>query len=185
MIRSVLPSGKMGLVRKVEVEKQQLLEACAEAPHEKGLHLRFSPARCLYMEQLEQVKDWKDSVLMAIEPIAKLRSNKYSGVEFYVAVADGFLYVKEDGIYEFMSNNTRATVDNKTVVDNDGKPQVNSKYGRSLALKKGWHSLKVEQISNFIGGWNSQHRNNGTVMYRKYGEDNWVRVSEQQLGHNS
>ena len=185
MIRSVLPSGKMGLVRKVEVEKQQLLEACAEAPHEKGLHLRFSPARCLYMEQLEQVKDWKDSVLTAIEPIAKLRSNKYSGVEFYVAVADGFLYVKEDGIYEFMSNNTRVTVDDKTVVDNDGKPQVNSKYGRSLALKKGWHSLKVEQISNFIGGWNSQHRNNGAVMYRKYGEDNWVRASEQQLGYNS
>ena len=105
-------------------------------------------------------------------------------MEFYVAVAEGFFYVPEDGIYEFASNDTRVTVGDKVVVDNDGRPQINSKYGRSLALCKGWHPFKVEQISNFIGGWNSQQRNDGAVRYRKYGEKSWTKISKEQIGYN-
>ena len=183
-IRSVLPSGRMGIVREVEVERQTFLPASGDEPKHEGLHLRFSPTRCLYVSQLNDVRDWKDSVLTSIEPIVKLRKNKYSGVEFYVAVAEGYFYVPEDGIYEFSSNNTRITIGGKLAVDNDGKPQVNSKYGRSLALRKGWHSIKVEQISNFIGGWNSQQRNNGAVRFRKYGEQAWTRITADRLKYN-
>ena len=183
-IRSVLPSGRMGIVREVEVERQTFLPASAEEPEHEGLRLRFSPTRCLYVSEMADVKEWKDSILTSIEPIVKLRKNKYSGVEFYVAVADGYFYVPEDGIYEFSSNNTRITVGGKLAVDNDGKPQINSKYGRSLALCKGWHSIKVEQISNFIGGWNSQQRNDGAVRFRKYGEQVWKRITADQLKYN-
>ena len=183
-IRSVLPSGRMGIVREVEVERQTFLPASGDEPKHEGLHLRFSPTRCLYVSQLNDVRDWKDSVLTSIEPIVKLRKNKYSGVEFYVAVAEGYFYVPEDGIYEFSSNNTRITIGGKLAVDNDGKPQVNSKYGRSLALRKGWHSIKVEQISNFIGGWNSQQRNDGAVRFRKYGEQAWTRITADRLKYN-
>lgn len=183
-IRSVLPSGKMGLVREVEVGRQSLLPAVAEEPANRGLRLRFSPARCLYVKEMADVKEWKDSILTSIEPIVKLRRNKYLNVEFYVAVAEGFFYVPEDGIYEFASNDTRVTVGDKVVVDNDGRPQINSKYGRSLALCKGWHPFKVEQISNFIGGWNSQQRNDGAVRYRKYGEKSWTKISKEQIGYN-
>ena len=183
-IRSVLPSGRMGIVREVEVERQTFLPASAEEPEHEGLRLRFSPTRCLYVSEMADVKEWKDSILTSIEPIVKLRKNKYSGVEFYVAVADGYFYVPEDGIYEFSSNNTRITVGGKLAVDNDGKPQINSKYGRSLALCKGWHSIKVEQISNFIGGWNSQQRNDGAVRFRKYGEQAWKRITADQLKYN-
>lgn len=111
-------------------------------------------------------------------------STKIPNVEFYVAIADGFFFVAEDGIYEFLSNNTRVTIGDYIVVDNDGKPQINSKYGKSLALKKGWHKIKVEQISNFIGGWNSQQRNNGSVMMRKYGESKWQKISSDNLKYN-
>ena len=183
-IRSVLPSGRMGIVREVEVERQTFLPASGDEPKHEGLHLRFSPTRCLYVSQLDDVRDWKDSVLTSIEPIVKLRKNKYSGVEFYVAVAEGYFYVPEDGIYEFSSNNTRITIGGKLAVDNDGKPQINSKYGRSLALRKGWHSIKVEQISNFIGGWNSQQRNDGAVRFRKYGEQAWTRITADRLKYN-
>lgn len=183
-IRSMLPSGKMGLVREVEVERQSLLPAVAEEPANRGLRLRFSPVCCLYVKETADVNEWKDSILTSIEPIVKLCRNKYSNVEFYVAVAEGFFYVPEDGIYEFASNDTRVTVGDKVVVDNDGRPQINSKYGRSLALCKGWHPFKVEQISNFIGGWNSQQRNDGAVRYRKYGEKSWTKISKEQIGYN-
>lgn len=183
-IRSILPSGKMGIVREVEVEKQAFIEAGADKPANKGLRLRFSPHRCLYVKDMADAEGWQDSILTEIEPIVRLRRNKYSGVEFYVAIADGYIHIPEDGIYEFSSNDTRVSIAGKVVVDNDGRPQINSRYGRSLALRKGWHPLKVEQISNFIGGWNSQQRNDGAVRFRKYGEESWTTAGKEHLGYN-
>lgn len=184
-IRSVLPSGKMSIVRDVFVERQSYKEPdTSDEPVHSGLKLRFAPHRCMYVSELGEIKEWKDSVLTSIEPIVRLRKNKYSNVEFYAAVAEGFFYVPESGIYEFSSNNTRITVGDYFAVDNDGKPQINSKYGKSMALKKGWHKIKVEQISNFIGGWNSQQRNNGAVMIRKYGDKKWTNISKENIKYN-
>lgn len=184
-IRSVLPSGKMSPIREVFVEHQSYKEPDTYIePKHLGLKLRFSPNRCMYISELSEIKEWKDSIITSIEPIVKLRMNKYSNVEFYVAVAEGYLYVSDEGIYEFSSNNTRITIGEYVVVDNDGKPQLNSKYGKSLALKKGWHKIQIEQISNFIGGWNSQQRNNGAVKMRKYGKKEWINISKEIIKYN-
>lgn len=184
-IRSVLPSGKLSGVREVQMEKQSYKDSDLKTtPEYDGLKLRLSPKRCMYVKEFSGIENWKDSVLTSIEPIVKLRTNKYSNVEFYSAVADGFVYIPEDTIYEFSSNNTRVTIGHYVVVDNDGKPQINSKYGKSLALRKGWHKIRIDQISNFIGGWNSQQRNNGSVMMRKYGKKNWIKISKEQLKYN-
>lgn len=180
-IRSVMPSGKMSPVRVVEIEKQDYQEAKNVFPKHDGLKLKFAQKRCLYAKELDDVKEWKDSTLTAIEPIVKLRTNKYGNVEFYVAIANGYVYIPKDDIYEFRSNNTRVWVGDYLVVDNDDKPQVNSKYGKSLALKQGWHPIKIEQISNFIGGWNSQQRNNGAVSIRGYSDNTWKSISGTQL----
>lgn len=184
-IRSVMPSGKMSMVRDIRVERQSYKDPDEyEAPAHNGLRLRFASHRCMYISELNGIKEWKDSTLTSIEPIVRLRRNKYSNVEFYVAVVEGYFHVPEDGIYEFTSNNTRITVGDYVAVDNDGKTQINSKYGKSMALKKGWHKIKVEQISNFIGGWNSQQRNNGAVMMRKYGDEKWTNISKENLKYN-
>lgn len=183
-IRSVLPSGKMSPVRMVKVEQQKYIEAESSVPTHSGLKLHFSLSRCLYATEINRITTWKDSILTTIDPIARLRKNKYANVEFYVAVAEGFVYIKEDGIYEFRSNNTRVWIRDRMAVDNDGKPQVNSKGGYSLALKKGWHPIKVEQISNSIGGWNSSHRNDGSVSFRKEGETDWTKITADLLKYN-
>lgn len=182
-IRSVLPSGKMSLVRTVAVERQQPAEALEVTPRNQGVRLKIADTRCLYASELEKVTAWKDSVSNNLEVIARLRPNRFSDVAYYAAVAEGYVYIGEEGVYEFTSNDTRVWVAGRLAVDNDGKPQINSKYGRCLALKKGWHSLKVEQISNFIGGWNSQHRNNGAVSMRKYGEKKWTRMGKELIGY--
>lgn len=181
-IRSVLPSGKMSVVRSVEVEKQSWLDALGVTPDSRGLLLKMADARCLTLNELDSQTQWRDSVITRVEAIARLRPNKFANVEFYVAKARGYVYIPEDGIYEFRSDNTWVEVDGRCAVNNEGQPQVNSKGGRSLALRKGWHAMKVKQISNFIGGWNSQHRNSGSVSLRKYGTDQWQKITEDQIG---
>lgn len=175
-IRSVLPSGKMSDVRTVNVERQTMLEARQVMPKDIGLSLRMADARCLTLKEMDAQTTWKDSVVARVEDMARLRPNKFANVEFYVADGIGYINVKEEGIYEFRSDYTQVLVDGVVAVDNEGQPQVNSKGGRSLALRKGWHQCQVRQISNFIGGWNSQHRNSGAVSLRKYGEKEWCRA---------
>ena len=144
-IRSVLPSGKMSDVRTVNVEHQKMSEALQVAPVDSGLSVQIADARCLTLKELDAQTEWKDSVLTRVEHIAHLRPNQFANVEFYVAKAKGYIYIPENGIYEFRSNNTQVTVDNITAVDNEGKPQVNSTGGHSLALCKGWHLCQVKQ----------------------------------------
>ena len=180
-IRSVLPSGRMSPVRTVKVERQSFRDARDAEPANPGLKLRFSLKRCLYAKEIDGISEWKDSTLSAIEPIVRLRTNPYRNVEFYVAVAEGYLYIEQDAIYEFTTNNTRAWIGDRIVVDNDGKPQINSKYGRSLALRKGWHPFKVEEITNSIGGWSAQHRNDGSVSIRPAGESKWTKITGDRL----
>lgn len=183
-IRSVLPSGKMSAVRTVHVDKQQWTESVsAKRPEHKGLRLKIADEKCMMAAELEKVDSWRDSTLTNIRAIAHLRPNFYKNVVYHVAVADGLAYIPEDGVYQFRSDNTRVWVGGKMAVDNDGKPQVNSKYGRGLALRKGWHTFKVEQISNFIGGWNSQQRNYGNVSYKKQSGGEWHEITPDEIGY--
>lgn len=183
-IRTVMPSNKMSAVRTVEVEKQTFVEAKDVNPTHQGLKLRFSPTRCFYVKDMEKITNWKDSTITTIESLVKLRKNKYAHPEFYVAIAEGYLYIPETGIYDFTTNNTRVWVSGDLVVDNDGKAQINSKYGKSLALKQGWHPIKIEEITNFIGGWSAQHRNNGSVSMRKSGEKKWTAIKGEDIKYN-
>lgn len=183
-IRSILPSGRLSVLRTIQVEKQEWRMPLVQAPVHKGLKLKMVDNKhCVYLKELKDITQWKDSVISTVNVIACLRPNFYTDVAYYVAVAQGALYIESDGIYYFRSDNSRVWVSDAIAVDNDGKPQVNSKYGRGLALKKGWHQFKVEQISNFIGGWNSQHRNDGRVMMRKSDSKEWKMIEPDQLGY--
>ena len=172
-IRSVLPSGKMSLVRTIEIEKQTYAEPVSKelsAGAKEGLNVKIADVKCMKLAELADVKEWKDSVLTDAKQIARLRPNFFRDVVYHVAVGEGLIEIPEDGVYFFKSDNSRVWIGNRMAVDNDGKPQVNSKYGRSIALRKGVHALKIEQISNFLGGWNAQHRNSGNVFVKR---DKW------------
>ena len=178
-IRSVLPSGKMSRVRTIEVERQQYETPVAkpEGHLSQGLNLKIADVKCTYAKELENVKEWKDSVLTDMNRIAHLRPNFFHDVVYHVAVADGFVQLPADGVYQFKSNNTRVWINSKLVVDNDNKPQIHSTTGRMLTLRKGLYPIKVEQISNFIGGWNAQHRNKGSVSFKLVNDKKWTDIN--------
>ena len=178
-IRSVLPSGKMSTVRTIEIEQQQYGTPVAAPKGEvtQGLNLKIADVKCTYAKELADVKEWKDSVLTNMAKIAHLRPNFYRDVVYHVAVADGFVKLDREGIYQFKSDNTRVWINGKLVVDNDNKPQIHSTTGRMLALRPGIYPIKVEQISNFIGGWNAQHRNSGNVSFKLTTDKQWTAIN--------
>ena len=182
-IRSVLPSGKMSKTRTIEVERQQYSSPVATPKGEtvQGLNLKIAEVKCTYAKEIAGISEWKDSVLTDLRKIAHLRPNFFRDVDYHVAVADGFVKLEKDGIYLFKSDNTRVWINGKIVVDNDNKPQINSKNGRMLALRAGVYPIKVEQISNFIGGWNSQHRNTGNVSFKLTTEAKWTAINGQMM----
>ena len=178
-IRSVLPSGKMSKTRTIDVERQEYSTPVVEPKGKlvEGLNLKIADAKCLYVKELENIKEWKDSTLTKMSSIAHLRPNFFSNVVYHVAVADGFVQIPADGVYFFKSDNTRVWLNEKIVVDNDGKPQIHSQGGRAVALRKGLYPIKVEQISNFIGGWNAQHRNSGNVSFKLTTDKKWTTIT--------
>ena len=177
-IRSVLPSGKMSKVRTIEVERQKYSSPIAQPKGKlaQGLNLKIADVKCTYAKELENVKEWKDSVLTSMGKIARLRPNFFRNVVYHVAVAEGYVKLSTDGIYQFKSDNTRVWINGKLVVDNDNKPQIHSTTGRMLALHAGMYPIKVEEISNFIGGWNAQHRNSGSVSFKLTTDEKWTAI---------
>ena len=182
-IRSVLPSGKMSKVRTIELERQEYSTPVAAPKGEltQGLNLRIADVKCTYVKELENIKEWKDSVLTQMPKIAHLRPNFFNNVVYHVAVADGYVKLPVDGIYQFKSDNTRVWINGKLVVDNDNKPQIHSTSGRMLALRAGLYPIKVEQISNFIGGWNAQHRNSGNVSFKLNTDKKWTAINGELM----
>ena len=175
-IRSVLPSGTMSRVRTIDIDRQTYGEPVRQPQGAlvQGLQLKIADAHCTYSHEMEHITNWKDSVLTDLNQIAHLRPNFFHNVDYHVAVAEGYVDLPEDGVYQFKSNNTRVWLNDQLVVDNDNKPQIHSTTGRMLALRAGRYPFKVEQISNFIGGWNAQHRNKGNVSFKLYQVPQWT-----------
>ena len=184
-IRSILPSGKMSKVRTIEVERQQYSTPAVTPTREliPGLQLKIADVKCTYAKELENVKEWKDSLLTAVHQIAHLRPNFYHDVVYHVAVAEGFVQIPSDGVFQFKSDNTRVWMNGELVVDNDNKPQIHSTTGKMMALRKGLYPIKIEQISNFIGGWNAQHRNKGHVSFKLSTDKKWTTISSDMIFH--
>lgn len=182
-IRSVLPSGKMSKIRTIEVERQKysLPVAQPKGKQVQGLNLKIADVKCTYAKELESVKEWKDSILTSMCEIAHLRPNFFRNVVYHVAVTEGYVKLPADGIYQFKSNNTRVWINGRLVVDNDNKPQIHSTTSRMLALRAGIYPIKVEQISNFIGGWNAQHRNSRNVSFKLDSDKKWTAIDGELM----
>ncbi|MEM9142708.1 MAG: PA14 domain-containing protein [Bacteroidota bacterium] len=65
----------------------------------------------------------------------------------------GFVQVPETGVYTFYlrsDDGAKLYVNNTLVVDNDGSHSASTKTGM-IAIKKGWHPLKIGYFEDFLG----------------------------------
>ncbi len=174
MIRSVLPSGKMSPTRVITLEKQNYSAAVVVEGVVNGLKMKSIPGYYLNMKALanSKAKRVKESVihnfidLVIHEPFeSSLRETKQAA-----NIAEGYLDIKEDGVYHFWSNNNEVWIDNKLLINNDNEVKRHSRKGSSVALAKGLHPIKIVWLGNIIGGWPSNW-DNGDITYRKEGEE--------------
>ena len=156
-IATVLPSGKMSRVRTVVVEKQDYTPAAIVAEPKQGLKVRRVKGNYLRVDELNWTDSvWQESVIaqpneMKIkqeEDAATLR-----GANNYAAIAEGYIYVPEDGVYYLCSRLDQLWIDNQLVISNEGEVKAVSSRDTSLALAKGLHPVKMVFLSNIIGGW--------------------------------
>ena len=185
-IATVLPSGKMSRVRTVVVEKQDYAPAAIVAEPKQGLKVRRVKGNYLRVDELNWTDSvWQESVIaqpneMKIkqeEDAATLR-----GANNYAAIAEGYIYVPEDGVYYLCSRLDQLWIDNQLVISNEGEVKAVSSRDTSLALAKGLHPVKMVFLSNIIGGWPGWWSDLSVEM-RKDTATKFSKVSSEQYCH--
>ena len=157
-IASVLPSGKMGTVRTITVEKQDYAPATAPEGARAGEYtMKYAYGYFLNMDEFAKATQFEEKTITSFKEMSRLnpynrsmRNEKYFG-----ATAEGYIDIAEDGIYRISSTNEEVWIDGKKVIDNRGLPKKNVHTDTMLALAKGLHSIKTTFLSHIIGGWPS------------------------------
>ncbi len=175
-IRSVLPSGKMSPVRHITMDKQSYSAATKLINPALGLRLRLIPGKYLNMAQLHTSN---------AQPQHRLMKNWLDirvGYDDHSTIAEGYVYIPEDGVYLFETNNNELWIDGKLLVNNDGEVKRHSRSAGSMALAKGHHHIKVVWLGNIIGGWPSQW-DNGDVSITNMKTNKKQVIAPNELFH--
>ena len=104
------------------------------------------------------------------------------GVEDYAAVAEGYINIPADGVYEFTSTNSQIYIDGTLQIDNSRvfAPR-DTRQNLELALSAGYHKLKVVFIGGIFGGWPT-YWNDAKLRFRP-SRGEWTDVGENMLFH--
>ncbi len=185
-IRSVLPSGKMSPTRTIEIEQQKLRKDVVVGEPKAGLKVVSTPGMYLNRTDFEASKEPR--IHSAIEHLGQLPlrtgfDNSMRDIEQQARLAQGFIYIAEDGIYHFRSNNNNVWIAGEMLIDNDEQVKRFSRNSRSIALSKGMHRLEVLWLGNIIGGWPSAW-DDGALTVRRDDEQSYRYVSVGELFYN-
>lgn len=185
-IASVLPSGKMGTIRTIQVEKQEPAPAKEIAQTSAGLNMEVYDGMYLSVKDFEANKP-EPKAKKVIKELRELTaqvktSESMRGVEQYAAVANGYINIPEDGVYYLSSNLEEVWLDGKLLINNGGEVKRFSTHDSSIALAKGLHEVKAVFLGHIIGGWPSNW-GDGSISIRKADADKFEKVSGDMLCH--
>lgn len=183
---SVLPSGKLSIVRHIKFTKSQYdkpaisLEDSTKLKH--GLKVERSEGNYSSTSQLEKSTNWISSTIKSLSQIIDKRRDKSTEVGEGV-IATGYIKIVEAGVYEFSTNYEQLFIDGKLVVDNSGLINKFSRKNSTIALDKGFHSIKIVYFDVIRGGYPS-YWDNGQIYYRLWGTDKLEPISNSMLYFN-
>ncbi len=167
---TLLPCGLMGPIRTISATKMSYLPA-VEAPSGDKVKLSLYNGRYASPYILPAVPD----TVITVEKIEAVRGQRQINSllgksEDYASVAEGYIDIKENGIYEFSSNNSQVWIDGLLTVDNSTlKVARFSPNKRQLALAKGKHAVKVVFLGGIFKGWPT-YWDDGKVSCKKVGQ---------------
>lgn len=181
-IACVTSYGKLGPVRTLNIEKQQLRPS-VKAEGEHGLNLRTTYGFFLNWADIPASAFW--TAPMPIEgtrDIPKLEPTHYNmtGMNFYAAEATGYINVPKDDVYIFSTVFDQLWIDGELLIDNGSEVKKHTRADNSIALQKGGHAIKIRFLSNVHGGWTTA-RNRGDILYRRADETDFHTVRTDRL----
>lgn len=153
-IRSVLVSGKMGDTRTILVEKQKYAPSVVK-PADSRLKVEYYKGLVTESENLKNREADEVDYIQAPQE-AKYRIpgyREYSDDELYNTVMTGYVNIPEDGIYYFSTNVEEFWLQDKLFISNHGQLKRYSTNDKSIALKAGFHPIKIVHLCNIIDGW--------------------------------
>jgi hexosaminidase len=155
-VRSILPSGKMSLVRRINIEQQTYAPATAETI--SGLKAEYYKGKYFQLSELND-KTPDETEYLEAPNRSKYRIPGYREInedEYCSTVFTGYFNVPDNGVYYFSTEADGLWIDGRLLVDNEGTVRKDTKFDRPIALAKGYHSIKIVRLGNIIGGWPSQ-----------------------------
>jgi len=182
--RVLTPSGEMGPTRTIRIDKQKYARAANAGKTEQGLATKIYDGTYTAPSQLMHKEPTREIV---ITDLGELRTQTavpadVRNVRNYVAVAEGYLRIPADGVYEFSSCNNQVFIDGRLQIDNSHvvAPR-DTRENVELALAKGLHKFKVVFIGGIFGGWPT-YWSDGSVKIRPVG-GSWHKIAGDMLAH--
>ncbi len=180
---AVLPCGLVGPTRTIQISKQTLAPAVTGLRGlRSGLNLSLANGTFMHTSELANAGCWYKKSVSSIEAVRSqtLVPGNVRNVENYAAIAEGYVEIPEDGVYEFSSNNPEVWIDGVKLIDNDNDPVKRvSRANAQRALAKGLHPIKVVFIGGIHAGWPT-YWDNGQVSYRLDGQK-WQSIKADML----
>lgn len=155
-IRSVVASGKMGSVRTIEIAKEDYRKSLEGLKKEDiKLHAKYFPGETRTMSDFKKLTPTEEEDITFLHAGSKLikRSKVPDEHELYSTEIDGYINVEEDGVYYFSTDCDQFWIANELLINNEGEVKRHSRADKSIALKKGYHPIKLVRLSGLYGGW--------------------------------
>ncbi|WP_417444340.1 family 20 glycosylhydrolase [Joostella sp.] len=181
-IASVLPTGKVSTVRKLQVKKVNYKEPATVDGLKPGLTLKtikghFTDASDVTGTPSNEkvIKNIKDA------NVTYDWGKEIDTTQFKAAFIDGYVNIPEDGVYYFASKQEKVRIADSLIID----PEYTLKrfpLEGTIALKKGLHKLEILYLNNVIKGWASDW-NDVEVTYRKADETAYKAIDSTMIFH--
>jgi len=181
-IASVLSTGKISTIRKLQVKKVSLKEPSSVDNLASGLVMKTikghfedasaitgTPSNPKIIKNIQDANvtfDWGKDI---------------DTTQFKAVFLKGFVDIPEDGVYYFASKQEKVKIADSLIID----PEYTLKrfpLEGTIALKKGKHPIEIVYINNVIKGWASDW-NTVEVTYRKADETEYKAIDSTMIFH--
>ena len=184
-VATLLPCGILGPERSIHATKYAEYISGKDVENlQPGLKMNLNWGTFLSPYEIPAQHDITDKVVSNIEHLRTMTNvpGNVRNVKNYAATVEGYVYIAENGIYEFYTNNNQLWINDAIAVDNahETVPRF-SPNNAQLALGKGYHKIKVVFLGGIFGGWPT-YWDNASVNIKKVG-GKWHNIKANQLYH--
>ena len=182
-VASILPSGKTSPVREITFEKQTLAPAATVANLKPGLATKTSIGDYYQATDLIGVTNWTKGIAKRPQDLRPdVVKNHMAEIKPKAVIGDGYVKIPKDGVYVFSTDLDQMYIDGKLLIDNSGEVAKSSRRDKSVALKAGWHKIRLIFIGAVRGGFPT-YWDGAAVAYRNIKDNKFTNITEDMLAH--